>query len=1001
MSTDRGQEWLKKALGLKEGEALFPWQVELLRRFRCGEAVSSLDIPTGLGKTSVMAIWLVARALKAKKLPRRLVYVVDRRAVVDQATEVAESLREWVAGDRCVACALGLKDRPLPISTLRGQYVDNGEWLEDPSSPAIIVGTVDMVGSRLLFSGYGVSRRMRPYHAGLLGVDTLVVLDESHLVPAFEKLLRQIEKRTDLFGPKDGALRNLIPPFKLLSLSATGRTQGNSVLRLTEEDCKHDVLRKRLNARKSLEIRLLDEKTKLEDALAKHAWALTQNGSTAVRILVYADSREVARKAKEAVEKLAKGDKKKGDKKQGKPEVKIETELFVGGRRVFEREKAKERLRELGFLAGSKVNPTHPVFLFATSAGEVGVDLDADHMACDLVAWERMVQRLGRVNRRGDGDAKVVVVINPEPAPSDGTKKAIEKRDAFNEAREQLSGLLDKLQAERASVPKGRKKSAGDKAAEEKRKQAERDLKKSLSACQKRIKAFKDADAKIVARYEAAVAQHRALRSLLDTVLKKGSLSPKALLTLRSCQALANTFRDATTIEPLRPALTRPLVDAWAMTSLEKHTGRPDDIQPWLRGWIEDDPPQTRVVWRKHLPVRTEGRPPSRKDIEAFFEAAPPHLSEILETETYRVVDWIAARAKHVREQQKQEQEQGQGQENTKVPLRNEDVVAVALGPDGGLREYFTLAKLASFKEKGDKEKSEKEKEEEEFFGRLAGATLILDARLGGLKDGLLDDKESTLSQTADNDQTWLGGDVIGFQVRSVEASAAVGRDNNWRERFRFAVALTQEGEAARWLIVEKRRGDAATEEDRSVTNPQLLDEHQKWTEARARRLATALGLDNKLANVLTLAACFHDEGKRAERWQQAFNAPGDGGVYAKTEGPINYQLLDGYRHELGSLLRIENDKRIQNLPEKDRDLVLHLITAHHGFARPVISTSGCEDAPPSALEKKAAGIALRFARLQARWGPWGLAWWEALLRAADQQASRDNDARAAAQGGT
>jgi CRISPR-associated endonuclease/helicase Cas3 len=59
-----------------------------------------------------------------------------------------------------------------------------------------------------------------------------------------------------------------------------------------------------------------------------------------------------------------------------------------------------------------------------------------------------------------------------------------------------------------------------------------------------------------------------------------------------------------------------------------------------------------------------------------------------------------------------------------------------------------------------------------------------------------------------------------------------------------------------------------------------------------------------------------------------------------------------------------------------------------------VIGTSGCEDASPSALEQKAAEIALRFARLQARWGPWGLAWWEALLRAADQQASRDNNAR-------
>jgi CRISPR-associated endonuclease/helicase Cas3 len=45
--------------------------------------------------------------------------------------------------------------------------------------------------------------------------------------------------------------------------------------------------------------------------------------------------------------------------------------------------------------------------------------------------------------------------------------------------------------------------------------------------------------------------------------------------------------------------------------------------------------------------------------------------------------------------------------------------------------------------------------------------------------------------------------------------------------------------------------------------------------------------------------------------WQRAFNAPKDG-VYAKTEGPINYRLLDGYRHELGSLLRVENDERIQ-----------------------------------------------------------------------------------------
>ena len=151
----------------------------------------SLDISTGLGKTAVMAIWLLAR-MEGAAIPRRLVYVVDRRAVVDQATEVAGTLREAVGRHPELGAALRLNGRLLPISTLRGQYVDNKQWLEDPSSPAIIVGTIDMIGSRLLFEGYGVSRKMRPYHAGLLGADALVVLDEAHLVPPFEMLLDAI-----------------------------------------------------------------------------------------------------------------------------------------------------------------------------------------------------------------------------------------------------------------------------------------------------------------------------------------------------------------------------------------------------------------------------------------------------------------------------------------------------------------------------------------------------------------------------------------------------------------------------------------------------------------------------------------------------------------------------------------------------------------------------------------------------------------------------------------
>jgi hypothetical protein len=209
----------------------------------------------------------------------------------------------------------------------------------------------------------------------------------------------------------------------------------------------------------------------------------------------------------------------------------------------------------------------------------------------------------------------------------------------------------------------------------------------------------------------------------------------------------------------------------------------------------------------------------------------------------------------------------------------------------------------------------------------------------------------------------------------------------------------SEEGQPSRWLVVDKWRNGAATEDDRSEGTPQLLEEHQERAELRARQLARSLGLSAEHENILALAARLHDEGKRSPRWQRAFNAP-KGGVYAKTEGPINQGLLDGYRHELGSLLQVERDARLESLTEQHRDLVLHLITTHHGFARPVIGTSGCEDAPPSVLDEKAAEIALRFARLQALWGPWGLAWWEALLRAADQLASRDNPAGSGAGGG-
>lgn len=194
----------------------FPWQKALYDRFMNNDIPPTCNLPTGLGKTNVIAIWLIAYAHGAK-VPRRLVYVVNRRTVVDQTTEEAEKIRNNAA-------KIGIDD--LAISTLRGQYADNREWSSDPSRPAIICGTVDMIGSRLLFSGYGCGFKTKPLHAGFLGQDVLLIHDEAHLEPAFQVLIETIQKEQERERMLSGF--NLWPGLQVMALSATTRDNGES-----------------------------------------------------------------------------------------------------------------------------------------------------------------------------------------------------------------------------------------------------------------------------------------------------------------------------------------------------------------------------------------------------------------------------------------------------------------------------------------------------------------------------------------------------------------------------------------------------------------------------------------------------------------------------------------------------------------------------------------------------------------------------------------------------
>lgn len=411
-----------------------PWQSRLYDRLLAGDIPSTCDIPTGLGKTMVIPIWLIA--LKHQQmaghvtLPRRLVCIINRRTVVDQATRVVEQIqKKWTD--------------PLALSALRGELADNGEWRKDPSVPAIIIGTIDMVGSKLLFNGYGDGRYWRVHHAGLVGQDTLWVHDEAHLTPAFSKLLHQVEREQR----KCHEMR----PIQVVELTATPRSDKD-MLHLDGADYDHPIVHERINAEKNVHLHEVEKnkiKTRIVELAMRH---------TSARVLIYvhkpSDVQSIAKSLSSALVKEQRALAKSRGEKYKKPDSWDHRIAVLNGRmRGYERDKmadGNEVYRK--FLNAESVDES--IYLVCTSAGEVGIDIDADHMVCNMTTMDSLIQRLGRVNRRGLNRAQVDIVYDERtlekedkkpPAPSLVTCDILKRWGEFNGSPKNLRTLLSDL----------------------------------------------------------------------------------------------------------------------------------------------------------------------------------------------------------------------------------------------------------------------------------------------------------------------------------------------------------------------------------------------------------------------------------------------------------------------------------------------------------------------------------------------------------------------------
>lgn len=866
------------------GNTPFPWQIALYNKFATGEFPSSANIPTGIGKTSIVAIWLIALALRPDHTPRRLVYVVNRRTVVDQTTTEVERLRNALkkpelAGIRealVSLCVLPLPTPvtpPLAISTLRGQFADNGDWCADPSRPAVVVGTVDMIGSGLLFSRYTRGFKTRPLYAGFLAQDVLLVHDEAHLEPAFQKLLESIVAVQNA----DNNPRQL----RILELTATSRATSNTApFGLTDDDHQNETVQKRINATKQLSLIPLGDKEKLDEKLVE--LALTKAADDRA-ILVFTRSVETAMKVATAV-----------DKNDHKGKVATLTGTMRGKERdelvstnpVFQRFlPEKDRAENIEPATGT-------VYLVATSAGEVGVNISADDLICDLSTYESMAQRFGRVNRFGDRTDSTVTVVKP-------------------------TGDIKKFAKERGDT-----KRAAGKEAEKKAK------KKHLSSTETRIavqKAQSDAGRDFEKKNALDFARIKTLKLLC---ILKGTASPAALDALPAAERAV-----AFSPTPELRVATAIQFDAWALTSIREPIAARPPVAPYLHGEAEWQPPETHIAWRDDRDFQHIDDP------ETFLEQFPLHPRELLRDTTKRIVVTLGKLLG--------------GKADLPVTWR--------IAEDGSVSPF----RLSAF----DKDTAE---------AALADATLLLPASLGGLENGLFTGK----------------GDAS-------DASGLERRSSDTHEDADLTLDIADEdADGPRYLLWFAPQTSHATGTRRNHAAAETLAAHTTAVTANAAAIAEKL-LPPDQRKLLVLASRFHDLGKDRTQWQRnlgnlAYDPAKPETILAKSSpGMRPRNVAEHYRHEFGSLTDAASDPEVASalaaLTDLERDIVLHLIAAHHGRARPHFPEEEIFDYTAGSPDESltlATEISRCFARLQKRFGRWGLAWLESLLRAADYAAS-------------
>jgi CRISPR-associated endonuclease/helicase Cas3 len=959
------------------------WQQRLAHEALSGSWPSWIAVPTGAGKTACLDIAVYCLASQAnlplgeRTAPVRIVFAVNRRIVVDEAflraraicDALQSALNQSASMLHPVAAALqrlgGPSSRyPLEAYPLRGGTFTDNAWTRSPSQPLILSTTLDQLGSRLLFRGYGVTPGSQPLHAALLGNDALLLLDEAHTSRAFSSTLASVH---------DLRKRNpaLSLPLHAVQLTATPPSDVGEpfALREAERDAAaNPSLHRRLTASKPTAHRAVPgaKGSRRHEKLAAEMadCALSYVGEGWRRVLVIVN--RVA--TTQAVFKIIADRQLAASRSKSSSPPTAAIAVLTGRMRPLDRDSVVEQLKNRHQIGRSDPDAdVPPLILVATQCIEVGADFDFDALVTEIAPLDALRQRFGRLNRSGRLPQAPATILAPEES-------------------------LDETKPDRLYGP------------------SLVHVWKWLESCGTGIDFGPDALSQVlpapdimehclapVSRYPQLLAPHL---DLLCQTWPKPHAEPDV-----SCFIHGFQQPNASVSVMVRRDLDGPpteVADRIAVTPLlgtEMAEVPLFSAQEWLRTAGADSLPDDSGD------TGNPGSGPRNRDADGRINLLP--------------APWRFSR--------------GELLPLTAVhELLPGDIIVLPEGLD--LSALITLPKSDA----SNTLAAEDQFEHAHLLARDKVCIRITPARLAEalkladpsdraaaeqiISDVTIAADEEDIAPAIDPDALALAMPRLLKLIPSnaVEpiwkhAVTAGGRSGRWSGEAYGATGVVIRHSARVGSTPWPLEPDDLGLQGDGGAGVVLLEDHQGAVAERARVFAAFLG--PLLQDTLGDAGLWHDLGKADPRFQSLlrripmYAALGKPAIAksARTLAPsassalsADANLPDGFRHELLSVAVLQLSKAVE--AHKERDLILHLIASHHGRCRPfapAVADSNPEPFSATVRDEKilfagtdapcadlAQGVSERFWSQTRRFGWWGLAYLEMILRLADQTES-------------